>query len=87
MIPGLGVSPEQQAAMQKVSKFIEGEIRIDYAACTVAVKLSSSNPEAVAILPDLVGQLGTALAQQLAAFFAITGEIVEVNKSPDDKTP
>lgn len=80
MIPGMGVSPEQQAAMQKVSQHIKGEIRIDYAGCTVNLKLSSNNPEAVAIIPDLVGQLGQALAQQLAAFFAITGEIVELNK-------
>ena len=69
MIPGMGVSPEQQAAMQAVSKFIKGEIRVDYAECTVNLKLSSSNPEAVAILPDLVGQLGQALAEIVSAGF------------------
>lgn len=86
MLPGMGVTPQQQAEMQKVSQHIKGEIRIDYTACTVNVKLTSNNADAVAIIPILVEQLGQALAQQLSAFFAITGEIVEVNK-PDDKAP
>lgn len=80
MIPGMGVDPAKMAEMQKISQHIDGVIRIDYAARSVTLTLSSVVPEAVALLPDLVSQLGGALAQQLSAFFAIKGEIVEVNK-------
>ena len=80
MLPGMGVDPQKMAVMQEVSKHIDGVIRIDYAAKSVTLTLTSVVPEATALLPDLVGQLGGALAQQLSAFFAIKGEIIEVNK-------
>jgi len=80
VFPGMGVDPAKIAEMQKISQYIDGVIRIDYATKTVALTLSSVNPEASDILPDLLSQLGGALATQLQAFFAIRGEIVEVNK-------
>lgn len=80
VIPGLGVDPAKIAAMQEISKYISGVIRVDYAEKSVSLTLSATHPEAVAILPDLVGQLSVALATQLSSYFAIKGEIVEVNK-------
>ncbi len=80
MLPGMGVDPAQLAAVQKVSKYIKGKIRIDYNEKSVSVSLSSDVQEAIDLLPELVGQLGTALATQLSSFFAIKGEIVEVGK-------
>ena len=76
----MGLDPTKMAAMQDISQHINGIIRIDYAAKSITLTLSSVKPEATEIIPDLVDQLGGALAQQLQAFFAIRGEIVEVNK-------
>jgi len=80
VFPGLGIDPAKVAEMQKISQYIDGVIRIDYSAKTVALTLSSVNPEASDILPELLSQLGGALATQLQAFFAIKGEIIEVSK-------
>lgn len=80
VIPGMGVDPEKMAQMQKTSQHINGKIRIDYKANAVTIELSSIVPEAAAIIPDLLDQFSGALAQQLSAFFAIKGEIIEVNK-------
>ncbi len=80
MIPGMGADPAQLAAVQKVSQYIKGKIKIDYKENSVTVSLSSEVQEAINLLPELVGQLGTALATQLSSFFAIKGEIVEVSK-------
>lgn len=76
----MGLDPIKMAAMQEISQHINGVIRIDYAAKSITVTLSAVKPEAIEIIPDLVDQLGGALAQQLQAFFAIKGEIIEVNK-------
>lgn len=80
MLPGMGVDPQKMAVMQKVSQHINGVIRIDYAAKTVLLSFSSVDPEAVVLIPELLSQFSGALAQQLSAFFAIKGEIIEVNK-------
>ena len=76
------VNPEQLAAVQKVSHHIKGKITIDHAAPSVLVELSTNNEEAKLLLPQLIAQLGDALAVQLTSYFAIDGEIVEKNK-PD----
>lgn len=80
MLPGMGLDPAKMAVMQDISKHINGVIKIDYEAKSVTLLLSSSDPAASEIIPDLVDQLGGALAQQLTAFFAIKGEIIEINK-------
>ena len=74
------VNPEQLAAVQKVSHHIKGKITIDHADFSVLVKLSTENEEAKALLPQLIGQLGEALAIQLTSYFAIDGEIADKNK-------
>jgi len=88
MMPGM-VDPQKMAAMQAVSQHIKGVIRIDYKDNSIHVTMTSEHPEAAALVPELISQLGTALAQQLSSFFAIKGEIVEVNKpsaeQPEDK--
>jgi len=80
MLPGMGLDPAKMAAMQEISQYINGVIKINRSEKSVTLTLSSSNEEAKKILPDLVDQLGAALAQQLQAFFAIKGEIVDVGK-------
>jgi len=83
MFPGIGmggVNPQQMAEMQKISQHISSEIRIDYAAKSVTISMFSAYPEAQALIPQLLDQFSGVLAQQLSAFFAIRGEIVEVGK-------
>ena len=74
------VNPEQLKAVQAVSHHIKGKITIDHAASSVFVELSSENEEAKALLPQLIAQLGDALAVQLTSYFAIDGAIVDKNK-------
>jgi len=78
MMPG--VDPKQMAAMQEVSKFIRGVVRVDYTNNTLVVAFSSDMPNAAALIPNLLDQFSTALTQQLSSFFAIQGEIIEVGK-------
>lgn len=80
MLPGMGVDPTKMAEMQKVSQHIIGKITVDYKVRTVTIQMSSSVPEAVALIPELLSQFSGALATQLSSFFAIKGEIVEINK-------
>lgn len=83
VLPGMGIDPQKMAQMQEVSRNISSVIRIDHAANTITVKMSSNEPQAIALIPSLIEQFARALAQQLSAFFAITGEIIDVNK-PDE---
>jgi len=76
----MGIDPKQLAQMQAVSKDIQGVINVDYKGGTVMVTLSSDVPEAKALVPQLLEQFSSALAQQLSSFFAIKGEIVETGK-------
>lgn len=76
----LGVDPRQLADMQKVTQHINGVIRVDYATKTLTVSLSSSVPEAAAVIPGLLSQFADSLAQQFSAYLAIKGEIIEVNR-------
>lgn len=80
VLPGMGVDPAKMAEMQKVSQHINGKIRVDYADKTITIGLSSVMPEAAVLIPDMLSQFAGALATQLSSFFAIKGEIVEVNK-------
>jgi len=80
VIPGLGVDPQKVLEMQKVSKYITAELRIDYKEKSVAIRMFSDVPEAAALIPELLGQFTDALGQQLNSVFAITGRIIEVNK-------
>ena len=74
------VNQEHLAAVQKVSHHIKGKITIDHAEASVHVALSSDDEEAKALLPQLISQLGDALAIQLTTYFAIEGEIVDKDK-------
>lgn len=75
-----GIDPKQMAAMQEVSKFIKGVIRVNYNDNTMQVAFSSEVLNARALIPNLLDQFSTALAQQLSSFFAIEGQIIEVGK-------
>jgi len=76
----MGLDPKQMAAMQEVSKFIKGVIRVDYNDNTMQVAFSSDMQNAAALIPNLLEQFSTALATQLSSFFAIKGEIIEIGK-------
>jgi len=77
-----GLNPEQMAKVQAVSGKIKAGIKVDYYNNTFALGLSSEDPEAAALIPNLIKQFSEALAQQLSTFFQIKGEIVETG-SPD----
>ncbi len=76
----MGLDPKQMAAMQEVSKFIKGVIRVNYNDNTIQIAFSSDTPSAQALIPNLMDQFTTALTTQLSSFFAIEGEIVEIGK-------
>ena len=76
----MGLDPKQMAAMQEVSKFIKGVIRVDYNDNTMQIAFSSDMPNAAALIPNLLDQFSTALATQLSSFFSIKGEIIEIGK-------
>ena len=78
MIPGMGIDPVQMAEVQKVSKFISAEITVDHKENVITIKMSSTNQEAVVLIPNLLDQFATALAQQLNTIFAITGKLVTI---------
>ena len=76
----MGLDPKQMAAMQEVSKFISGVIRVNYNDNTMQIEFSSDLQNAQALIPNLLDQFSTALATQLSSFFAIKGEIIEIGK-------
>lgn len=76
----MGLDPKQMAAMQEVSKFIKGVIRVDYNDNTMSITFSSDMQNAAALIPNLLDQFSTALATQLSSFFSIKGEIIEIGK-------
>ncbi len=76
----MGLDPKQMAAMQEVSKFIKGAIRVNYNDNTMLVAFTSEMPNAAALIPNLLDQFSNALATQLSSFFEIKGEITEIGK-------
>ena len=76
MIPGMGIDPGQMAEVQKVSKYISAEIEVNHKTNVITIKMASDNPDAAALIPNLLEQFANALAQQLNSIFAITGKIV-----------
>jgi len=77
---GSGLDPAKMAKVQAVSGKIDAEVRLDYNENKLVLSLSSTDVEAAELIPSLISQLGEGLATQLSAFFAISGDIVEVNK-------
>lgn len=79
MMP-IGVDPAKLAAVQQISRHVKAEIVADYNENVVSVKLSSENPQAALIVPDLIRQFAEGLAIQLKTYFDIKGELIEVGK-------
>lgn len=76
-----GLDPRKMAEAQKISGRVSASIRIDHEANTMLILFNTDDPEALIFVKDtLLVQLPTVFAQQLGAFFAIKGEIVDVNK-------
>lgn len=80
MMMPIGVDPAKLAAVQQVSRYVKAEIVADYNENTVNIKLSSDNPQAALIVPDLIRQFAEGLAIQLKSYFDIKGELIEVGK-------
>jgi len=76
----MGVDPAQMAKMQEVSQFIKATVTIGYKENSLHILFSTDNPEAIALIPQLLEQFSNALATQLSSFFAIKGEIIEKGK-------
>jgi len=74
------INPQDLQKVQEFSKHITGEIRVDYSDCSVKLTLKTNNEQSKIIIPNLLSQFSENLATQMSSFFAIDGEIVEVNK-------
>ena len=83
MLPGMGIDPQKLARVQAVSQFIEAKVTVDFNKGSVLLELSSDNPAAVALIPEVMSQFSSALATQLHSYFAIEGEILEIAKKEE----
>lgn len=79
MLPG--IDPQQLQRVQSVSKNIKGSIRIDYKENTVLLEFKTDVDGAKQMIPNMMSQFADSLATQLSSFFAIQGEIIEINKT------
>ena len=78
MLPG--IDPQKLATVQKVSQNIRANIVINYKKNEATLGLTSADPEAAAMIPNLLDQFAGGLATQLKTFFQINGEIKEIGK-------
>lgn len=75
------MNPEQMAQLQQIqqlTKDVFAEVVIDKAAGTMMVTLSTKNPQAEEVIPNMLDQMSVSLGTQLESFFLIKGKIVEV---------
>lgn len=70
--------PQKMAQVQQVTSKIDATIEVDYAKNSLALSMKSRDEEASNAIGGLLDQLATGLATQLQAFFAIKGEIIEI---------
>ncbi len=70
--------PEKMMQVQKVTGKIKATIEVDRTKRTLTLSMDAQNAEALNAVEGLLDQLATALATQLQTFFAIEGEIIEV---------
>lgn len=73
------LDPQKMAQVQKVSGNIKGIIKVDYKEKSMTMTLATTDEDAQKLVNGLLEQMSEALATQLQAFFAINGEIREVN--------
>lgn len=74
------VDPAQLAKIQETSCHLKGQIDVKYKDDMLCLTLSSEEPNAKMIIPNMLDQLANGLATQLSAFFKITGKITEIDK-------
>jgi len=76
----LGVDPKKLLAVQESTKHMTSVITADYRESTVTISFTSVVPAAREAIPELLESFSKGLAQQLATYFAINGELIEVGK-------
>jgi len=70
-----GVDPKKLKEMQSVTQMIDAKIVVNMNKGHLVVDLTSGTPAAAQLIPEMTKNLATQFANQLQAFFAITGEI------------
>lgn len=78
MFPKL--DPVGMAKVKKVSEKISAVITVDHAANSLNIALSSDDPDAQKLVPNLIKQFSNIFAVQLSTFFGIKGKIIDKNK-------
>ena len=74
------MDPKKTAAVRQISSKIRAKMTVDHAKNSIEFAFTSADPQATALIPELVKQLSSVLGMQLNVMFGITGEIVDINK-------
>jgi len=74
------IDPKKMAEVQQTSSRINAEIRILHKEHEIHLKLTPTTPESMSFVKGFLPQFAETMANQLNAFFAIKGEIVDVGK-------
>jgi hypothetical protein len=75
------IDPQKLAAVQAATRNITGIITVDYKAHSVLLELNTKDENALKALPEILSSFSQGLGAQLQTFFAISGRIIEKNKS------
>jgi len=75
-----GVDPKQAAEVQKTSSKVNAEVKILYKENEIRLKLTPTTTESKAFVDKFLPNFANTMSQQLAMFFGIKGEIVDVGK-------
>lgn len=76
-----GLDKKKMAQAQQISGKVQSLIRIDHKAKSILILFDTEDKEAADFIDNtLLTQLPATFAQQLGLFFAIKGEIIDVNK-------
>lgn len=75
------IDPKKMAEAQRISGKVTSTIRVDHKENTINISFNTDDAQAMAFVKDtLLTQLPAVFAQQLGAFFAIKGELIDANK-------
>ena len=75
-----GIDPEKLKKVQDVTSKLNGIITVNFTEDTLMLALKGVKDEDRKVVHLLLDQMANMLAQQMHAFFAITGEIEEVGE-------
>ena len=74
------IDPQKMAEVKQTSGKINAEIRILHEQHEIRLKLTPTSPESLKFVKTFLPQFAQTMANQLSAFFAIKGELIDVGK-------